>query len=62
MQKYIVIEHWAGGTNYYDASGLVHPDYELERTGQAIPTMTKKQAENIAKRNDYRHIKVIQGA
>ena len=59
MKKYIVLEHWTGGTNYYDASGLVHPDYELEKTGAPIPTMTKKEAENIAQRNCYYHIKEI---
>lgn len=59
MKKYIVLEHWTFGTNYYDASGLVHPDYELEKTGQPIPTMTKSQAENIAQRNYYYHIKEI---
>lgn len=59
MKKYIVFERWTGGTNYYDASGLVHPDYELEKTGQPIPTMTKRQAEIIAERNYYYHIKEI---
>lgn len=59
MKKYIVLENWAFGTNYYDASGLVHPDYELEKTGQPIPTMTKKQAESIAQRNYYYQIKEI---
>lgn len=59
MKKYIVFENWAFGTNYYDEIGRVFPDYELEKTGQPIPTMTKKQAENIAQRNYYRQIKEI---
>jgi hypothetical protein len=59
MKKYIVLENWAFGVNYYDASGLVHPDYEIEKTGQPITTMTKSQAENIAQRNYYYQIKEI---
>ncbi len=59
MEKFAVIEHWAFGVNYYTASGQCVPDYEIEKSGQNIPTMDRRTAEMIAERGQYRQIKKI---
>lgn len=59
MDKYAVFESYGFGENYFTESGQCVPDYELEKSGQEIPTMDKRSAEIIAERGRYRQIKQI---
>lgn len=59
MNNYAVFESYAFGVNYFTELGQCVPDYELEKSGQEIPTMDKRSAEIIAERGQYRQIKQI---
>ena len=61
MDSYAVFESYAFGVNYFTESGQCVPDYELEKSGQKIPTMSKRRAKTLAEREQYRQIKQIQG-
>lgn len=60
MKAYRAYESYCFGKNYFDASGLVHPDYELEKTGRRIPIMSYAAAKNTEARNPNYHIEEIE--
>lgn len=61
MARYVVCESYMFGVNYFDKSGRVYPDYELEKTRQAIPTFDNlKQAQNMADRFLHAQVQTIE--